>query len=174
MIIETERLILRKPEMKDAEDIFMNYAQDPDVTRYLPWPTHTSIEITKGWLESKLPDWDENKCIFFSIVLKETNRVIGMCEFRINNFKADFGYVLTKKYWNQGMMTEAMKPLMELIMKRDNMYRIQAFHDIDNPASGKVMEKLGMEFEGTLRKYMLNPELSETPRDAKMYSIVKE
>ncbi|MBN1646407.1 MAG: GNAT family N-acetyltransferase [Spirochaetales bacterium] len=174
MTTETERLVLRKPEMSDAEDIFLNYARDPDVTRYLPWPAHNSIDVTKEWLQGKLPEWDENKNIFFAIVLKETGSVIGMCEFRINNFKADFGYVLAKKYWNRGIMTEAMKPLVEMLLKREGMYRIQAFHDIANPASGKVMQKLGMQFEGILRKYMLHPGSSGIPRDVSMYSIVKE
>ena len=160
--------------MKDAEDIFNNYAHDPDVTRYLMWRPHKNLDAAKEWLKSNIGSWDMDKSLAFSIWHRKTGQVIGMIGISIDGFTATFGYVLAKPYWNRGIMTEACRPLIKEILGRKEIWRVQAFHDIDNPASGKVMEKLGMKYEGTLEKYNIHPNISDIPRDCKMYSIVKD
>lgn len=97
-----------------------------------------------------------------------------MIEFNVGGFKAGFGYVLAKKFWNQGLMTEAATPIVQALLTREEIYRIEAVHDLDNPASGRVMEKLGMQFEGVVRRYSLHPNISKVPRDCKLWAIVKE
>ena len=173
MKFETQRLIIRKPELKDVDDIFKNYTQDPNVTRFLVWKPHTKMETTKDWLQICIDSWDENKHLDFIIWHKEIEKSIGMISFRINSFIVNFGYVLAKSFWNKGIMTEACNPIISKLLERRDIYRIEAIHDLDNPASGKVMDKLGMEYEGILRKYSLHPNISNIPRDCKMYAIVK-
>jgi RimJ/RimL family protein N-acetyltransferase len=96
-----------------------------------------------------------------------------MIDFKFQECQTDFGYVLSKRYWNQGIMTEAMQPVIRYVYDLSNIYRIWATHDIDNIGSGKVMEKLGMQYEGTLRRSLIHPNISNIPRDGKYYSIVK-
>ncbi len=173
MKFETNRLIVRKPKIDDAEQIFVNYTQDEIVTKYLIWEPHENLKSTEEWIKHCINEWDINKQLPFIIWLKESKQAIGMIHFNINNFKADFGYVLGRNYWNKGIMTEAASPIVKSLLSRDTIFRIEAVHDLDNPASGRVMEKLGMQFEGVVRKYSLHPNISSIPRDCKLYSIVK-
>ena len=173
MRFETERLIIRSPIPSDAEDIFINYTQDPEVTKFLTWKPHISIEQSKGFIQYCIENMNTEKKLILSICSKLSNQVIGMHEYRISGFQAELGYVLSRKYWNQGIMTEAIKPTIHYMMNREGIFRIWATHDIDNEASGKVMEKIGMQFEGVLRKYAMHPNISNYPRDVRIYSIVK-
>lgn len=171
MKFETERLIVRKPELTDANDIFNNYTQDREVTKYLGWKPHTDIKQTEGWLKHCISSWDENKNISFIIWHKNSKQAIGMIDLRIDDFKVDFGYVLAKDYWGSGLMLEACDPIIQNLSSRINIHRIQAIHDIENSASGRVMEKLGLEYEGVVKKYSLHPNISEIPRDCKLYAL---
>lgn len=173
MEFETDRLLVRKPKLEDSEQIFMNYTQDEAVTKYLVWKPHENLQSSVEWIKYCIDEWDENKHLPFIIWHKEEKQAIGMIHFNINNFKVDFGYVLGQNYWNQGIMTEAAKPIIKSLLSRETIYRIEALHDLENPASGRVMEKLGMQFEGVVRKYSLHPNVSIIPRDCKLYSIVK-
>lgn len=173
MEFETDRLVIRKPKLEDAEQIYINYTQDKIVTKYLVWEPHKELESTIDWIKHCMDIWDIEKHIPFIIWCKDEMQAIGMIHFNIHEFKADFGYVLGQKYWNQGIMTEAAKPIIKSLLSRETIYRIEATHDLENPASGRVMEKLGMKIEGVVRKYSLHPNISKIPRDCKLYSIVK-
>lgn len=172
MSFETKRLVIRNPEEKDGIDIFNNYSTDKEVTKYLCWKPHITIDESISWIKICIEKNDGIENLVFCIILKDTNECIGMIDFKIDRFKCTFGYVLAQNYWNLGIMTEAMEPVIEYFMCRDDIVRIFATHDIDNTGLGKVMEKLGMKYEGTLRKYM-HPNCSQYPKDAKIYSIVK-
>ena len=173
MKFETHRLLIRPPLLEDAKDIFNNYAQDVEVTKYLTWKPHKEFQDTVKWIKKCILDSKTEKSLFFVLSLKEENQTIGMIDFRLDDFKASFGYVLAKKYWNKGFMTEAMKPVLEYVLNKPNIFRIWATHDLDNEASGKVMLKLGMTFEGILRRSVMHPNISNEPRDGKYYSLVK-
>jgi [ribosomal protein S5]-alanine N-acetyltransferase len=170
---ETERVVLRDPRKDDAFDIFNNYAQDPEVTKYLVWQPHKTIETTKKFIDLYINKNKVSDNLVFSIYHKTDRQVIGMIEFNLDGFKATFGYVLSKKYWNTGIMTESMKPILNYIFKLEKIKRIWATHNINNEASGKVMVKLGMSFEGVLRKNIVYPNISTEPQDTKIYSLVK-
>jgi len=173
MIFQTERLIIRFPIENDSKDIFDNYTQDPEVTKYLVWKPHTCIQQSVDWIKFCISTCNDKSGIKLIIHHKIDNQAIGMIDFRFSDYQANFGYVLAKKYWNQGFMTEAMEPVLKYVYNMPNIYRIWATHDIDNEASGKVMLKLGLEYEGTLRKAFIHPNISDKPRDGKLYSIVK-
>jgi [ribosomal protein S5]-alanine N-acetyltransferase len=174
MRLETERLILRDPRIDDALDIFNNYSQDEEVTKYLVWKPHRNLETTRTFIESCITRNKLSENLIFSVFHKVDNKVIGMIDFKLDGFKATFGYVLAKHYWNMGLMTEAMKPPLAYVLKLEIIKRVWATHHINNDASGNVMKKLGMELEGILRKYTIYPNLLATePEDVKIYSIVK-
>lgn len=174
MIFNTNRTLLRFPIEADAEDIFTNYTQDPEVTKYLVWKPHTNLQHTIDWITFCISNCNTTNGLKFIIYHKLDKQAVGMIDFRIDDFQANFGYVLAKKYWNQGIMTEAMRPIIQHVFNMQNIYRIWAMHDIDNEASGKVMRKLGLEYEGTLRRAFIHPNISDKPRDGKIYSLVKK
>jgi ribosomal-protein-alanine N-acetyltransferase len=159
--LETERFTLRKPRMDDARAIFSAYAQDPLVTRYMTWRPHKNLEETYRIVELMLKLWDEGDAYSYAITLKNSDSVIGMIAMHPDGFKVGIGYVLARPYWNKGYITEP------------DIYRVFATCDIENLASVRAMEKVGMQREGILRKYIVHPNISDEPRDAYMYAIVK-
>ncbi|MGD9973492.1 MAG: GNAT family N-acetyltransferase [Desulfatirhabdiaceae bacterium] len=173
MMFISDRTIIRFPKEEDAKDIFNNYTKDSEVTKYLVWKPHSSLQQTIEWINFCISYCNNESGLKFIIYHKQDKQAIGMIDFRFNGFQSDFGYVLAKKYWNQGIMTEAMKPVLQYVYEMPSIYRIWATHDIDNDASGKVMLKLGLEYEGTLRRAFIHPNVSDKPRDGKLYSLVK-
>ncbi len=147
-ILETDRLILRPITLNDAEDLF-EYASDPENTKHT-FPTHQSIEETE-WVISNL--FMSAPLGNFAIELKESGKMIGTCDLRVNEGEksAELAYAINKKYWGNGYAPEAAKRLLELAFQDLKIERLWAKFSSENPASGRVMEKIGMEKEGTLR-----------------------
>ena len=143
-IIETERLVLRPVTLDDAEAMF-EYASNQENTRYT-FPTNQSLEETKNniaqfYLANPLGRW--------GIELKSNGEFIGTIDLHKLDAvikKAAIGYIINQKYWNQGLTTEANRAVIEVAFEKIGMNKLDAFHDKDNPASGKVMEKSGMRF----------------------------
>ena len=157
--IETDRLILRQYTLDDAEDMFSNWASDPLVTKYLTWPTHGSIEVTRRVLSDWIPRYEDGGYFNWAIVLKSTGAVIGnIAVVRLDEAveAAELGYCLGRAYWGQGIMTEALAAVMDDLFERVRVNRVAAYHDANNQASGRVMEKAGMKPEGVLRQAKTN------------------
>ena len=171
--IETERLTLRKPRRDDAPAIFSAYAQDLEVTRYMTWRPHKSMEETYRIVELMLKLWDEGDAYSYVITLKNSESAIGMIAMHPEGFKVSIGYVLARQYWSKGYTTEAALTVTNWLLKQPDIYRVFATCDIENPASARVMEKVGMQCEGILRRYIVHPNISDEPRDSYMYAIVK-
>lgn len=170
-ILETERLQLRCPRQEDAKLIFDSYAQDSTVTRYLVWLPHQSIETTKKFIAVCIEQWANASAFPYVITRKSDARLVGMIDFRPHQHGANIGYVLAKEYWGQGIMTEAARCVVEYALAQQGLYRVQAFCDVDNIASARVLEKVGMLREGTLRRYIVHPAVSNEPRDCHRYAI---
>ena len=142
--IETERLLLRPVTLDDAEEMF-EYASEKDNTRYT-FQTNQNLEETKNniaqfYLANPLGRW--------GIELKSNGKFIGTIDLhKIDPAlkKAAIGYIINKKYWNQGLTTEANRAVIELAFEKIGMNKLTALHDKANPASGKVMEKSEMRF----------------------------
>jgi len=151
---ETDRLILRKGTINDINDIFNNYASRDKVTEYLSWQSHKSIDDTKSYLTNVvLPNY-ENESYCWYIELKQLHKVIGnVSVVKLNKDKksAELGWVLSDDYWGQGIMPEAAGVVLEYL-KSLGFVRIEAKHNVANAKSGRVMQKIGMKFEGVLRK----------------------
>ena len=172
-IIKTERLILRKPRMDDAPAIFMAYAQDSEVTRYMTWRPHKDLGETYRIVELMLKLWDESKAHSYVITLKDSDSAIGMIAMHPDGFKVEIGYVLARPHWGKGYMSEATLAVTNWLLEQPDIYRVFATCDVENLVSARVMEKAGMVREGLLRRYGFHPGVSDEPRDSYIYAIVK-
>jgi [ribosomal protein S5]-alanine N-acetyltransferase len=171
--LKTERIRLRKAKLADAEAIFREYAQDPEVTKYVSWRAHRSLEETREYVSMCLLAWDVGKAFHWVIERTEDKRVIGMIIARVNAEKWELGFVLARGYWRQGFMTEALKAIIGWALKQKEIHRVWAVCDIDNVASARVMEKVGMRREGILKRWSVHPNISAEPRDSYCYAITK-
>ena len=152
--IETERLLLRHMKVSDARDMY-DYAHRPEVTRYLLWAPHDSLEYTRTYLKQVERCYRQGTFHDFGVILKEDNRFIGTCGFaRIDeaNATAEAGYVLNPDHWGKGLATEALRAVIALGFEKRGFNRIEARYMVDNHASRRVMEKSGMSFEGIYRQ----------------------
>lgn len=170
---ETSRLRLRRPTLDDAEAIF-DYASDPKVTRFLVFITHREVETVRTFLRELLEAMAKGNRYAWAITLPKDDRPIGMFEFRIHGTHAEFGYVLSRRHWGNGYMSEAIQPILDWALQQDEIYRVWALCDVENQQSARVLEKLGLTLEGVLRKRIVHPNISSVPRDSRCYSRVKE
>ena len=150
--INTQRILLREIEEKDLYNIY-EYASDEDVARYMPWETHKSLDDTHNFIDTEIEKYKTNTSLNYAIVLKENNKMIGTAgcfEYKDGDKFAQGGYVINKKYWGMGLVPEAMKAIIEYLFNEKDVHRVYAKHYVGNEKSGRVMQKLGMKFEGTM------------------------
>jgi RimJ/RimL family protein N-acetyltransferase len=173
-VLETERLILRPPVEADASQIFERYAQDPEVTRYMPWRPHQRIEDAHEFVRRCRAGWASGKEFTWMLARRGEGDVIGAIALRSDGHKANIGYVLARAFWGQGLMPEAGRALIRHASQLESIHRVWAVCDVDNRASARVMEKIGMEREGILRRWLVHTNLSPLPRDVFCYSWVPD
>jgi ribosomal-protein-alanine N-acetyltransferase len=171
--LKTKRLRLRKVKLADAAAIFRQYAQDPEVTKYVSWHAHKDIDETREFVRTCLRAWDAGNAFHWVIERLEDRQVIGMISARAGGEKWELGYVLARVHWKRGYMTEAVKGIIAWAMRQKHIYRVWAVCDVDNLASARVMEKAGMQREGVLRRWSVHPNISAEPRDSYCYAVVK-
>ncbi len=170
---ETARLVLRRPRLSDADDIFDNYAADPEVTRYVTWRPYTDRSEVPPFLRARIARWDSGEEFSWAITLRGEDRVIGMIGCRIHEIAADIGYAPSRNHWNRGYATEAVKAVVGWAGSLDNIFRVWAVCDVANKASARVLKKAGMEREGILHRWIIHPNVSAEPRDCYVYSKVR-
>ena len=154
-VIHTERLTLRKIRVSDTDDMF-EYARQPEVTRYLTWYPHRNREYTKEYLEYLGSRYATGDFYDWAITLdSEGGKMIGTCGFtRFDppNNSAEIGYVLNPAYRHMGIATEAAAAIIRFGFNELLLHRIEARYMKGNDASRRVMERLGMSFEGEMRE----------------------
>lgn len=171
--LETERLILRKLTMRDAQDVY-EYCRDAQVAEHVLWSPHKSLFDTRGYLRFILRQYRDGVPSSYGMVLKETGRVIGTIGFMNyspENSSAEVGYSMGRPYWNKGLMTEALQALIAMAFEDLHVHRVEAMHETTNPASGKVMLKCGMQYEGVMRGKIFN---KGHYSDVAMYAILHD
>lgn len=152
--IRTERLFLRKLRYKDARD-FYAYAKDKEVARYVLWDAHTNLSQTKAILHSQITESRQESLNTLAITLRENGRMIGtigLVSRDWDNLSAEVGFSMGREYWGKGLMTEALTAYLRFLFEKEGLHRVEAQHDVDNPASGQVMRKAGMKEEGLLKE----------------------
>ncbi len=157
-VLRTDRLLLRPVRRQDARDIFA-YASDPEVARYVLWEPHRSLSETRAYIGYLRSCYHRGLPGSWAITLQETGLVIGTIGFMwysAENSSAEIGYSLSRSFWNRGYATEALKAVVSAVFEALPLNRLEAQHDVRNPASGRVMEKCGFRREGTLRQRIRN------------------
>ncbi|QUI23747.1 GNAT family N-acetyltransferase [Vallitalea pronyensis] len=173
--IETNRLILRRFSKSDAHDMFHNWANDEDVTRFLTWEPHKTIEVTETILDTWTQGYTEENYYMWAIVPKDYGKVIGSISVgnqSDGNDHCEIGYCISKAYWGQGITTEAFQAVIQYLMHTVGYERIQAIHYVENAASGRVMEKAGLTYEGCMRHFHKHEEGHYY--DCALYGIIRE
>ena len=173
--IETDRLLLRRFMKSDALSIYKNWATDSEVTKYLTWMPHENVEVTKNIVNTWIEFYDSKEYYNCAIVPKDYGKVIGsiaVVNRQDDHDICEIGYCIGRDYWNRGLATEAMKGVINFMLHKVGYNRLHAYHHAVNKASGKVMQKSGMMFEGRLRQYHKNTAGEHV--DCDMYSILKE
>ena len=147
-LLRTERLLLRRPLDGDAEAIFERYAADPDVTRYLSWPTHRDIDDTRGFLACSHIAWAQWPAGPLLIESRETGELLGSTglEF-VDAQSANTGYALARDAWGRGVATEALRAVIAIAASL-GVCELAACCHAEHRASIRVLERCGFEREG--------------------------
>ncbi len=150
--IVTPRLSLRQFRMEDAPKMYEDWASDEEVTRYLMWAAHRSLEETEGLLKSWVDGYGDKAKYLWCIEWKETEEPIGsigVTKIIEQAQLVELGYFISRRYWHQGIATEAVQAVMDFFFDQVGVNRVESRHDPRNAYSGKVMEACGMRYEGT-------------------------
>jgi ribosomal-protein-alanine N-acetyltransferase len=172
-VIETERLVIRRPGSRDAQAMFERYAGDPAVTRFVGWPTHRSAADTAaflGWADAEWARWPAGPYLIES---RDDGRLLGATGLAFEtSTRASTGYVLAVDAWGRGYATEALLAMVDLA-RRLNVVRLYAICHPQHRPSAHVLEKGGFVLEGTLRKYIEFPNLlPNEPSDVLCYATI--
>jgi len=171
--IETERLMLRKVSLSDVPAANRNWMSDDKVTEFLRWETHSDISETERVITDWVGQYANPGFYQWAIVLKEINEPIGTISVVDRNEPLDIlhvGYCIGSKWWHQGITSEAFRAIIPFFFDEVGVNRIEAQHDPNNPHSGDVMRKCGLQYEGTLR---LADYSNKGIVDAAMYSFLR-
>lgn len=169
--LKTDRLILRRFQPSDAESIYNNWANDPEVAEHLTWQAHADISVSQSVLDSWLGGYDSSD--FYQWGIELAGELIGSIGCKgpdpeLNSIEV--GYAIGRRYWGHGYMTEALGAVIDYLFAEGNN-RVWAYHDLDNPASERVLEKSGMIFEGIVRDGAVDN--VGNYRDVKQWAILR-
>jgi ribosomal-protein-alanine N-acetyltransferase len=171
--IETERLLLRLITMKDAANIFA-YASDPKVTQYVRFVTHKNISDSRAFIRRVRASYKKGIDPVWGIELNASGQIIGTIGFLDwpnDNRRAELGYALNRKYWGQGLVTEAASALCDFAFWKMKLNRIEAGTIVGHTASQRVLEKCGFRLEGVLRQREI---IKGRVVDVTMYSLLRQ
>lgn len=171
--LETERLTLRRFTVEDADSMFNNWASDNEVTKFLTWPTHKCIEDSKSFINYCIDKYSDLSFYNWAIELKDSHELIGNISIEHINEETNnmmLGWVIGKKYWGNGYVPEAGNRVIDIMFNKVGINCMVALHDVNNPNSGRVMQKLGMKYEGIIRQCNKN---NQGIVDCARYSILK-
>lgn len=152
-VLTTDRLILRPLTLDDAQSVFDNWACDDEVTKYLTWHTHQSVDDSIAYLTMCVDGYNAPDYYQWGIVLKDTGQLIGNISVvkNVAQLIAQLGWVLGRAWWGRGIMPEAAREVIRYLFDEVGFKRIIAKHDTNNHKSGRVMQKVGMRYECTIK-----------------------
>ncbi|MED4207443.1 GNAT family N-acetyltransferase [Neobacillus mesonae] len=173
--IETPRLILRRLELTDAQSIFDHWLSDERVTDNLIKGAHKTVSETREKVATIVSEYSSKEFCYWGIELKQSGELIGAIDFF--NFDSttencEVGYSLGYNWWNKGYGTEALSAVLDFGFRHMKVHKISAAHNLDNPASGKIMRKVGMQQEGVIRHMIRNAK--NQYKDCAVYGILLE
>ncbi len=173
--IETDRLILRRLELSEAQAMFDHWLSDARIADNRINPPHKSVSQTIERLEKIVNQYSSLEFCYWGIELKDSGELIGeidLYDFDHSTGNCEVSYSIGYKWWNHGYGTEALRAAVEFGFKYMNVHKISAAHNTDNPASGRIMRKAGMEQEGVIRHMIRN--YKDQYKDCAVYGILRE
>ena len=171
--LQTPRLLLRRFTMDDAQSMFDLWCNDPEVTRFLSWGPHGTIDNTKRLLKSWRQRYEDT--MFYNWCIEFEGLPIGGIDLIMRSEKslrAELGYCLSNRYKGRGLVTEAACAVLTFAFEDVGLHKICAKHDVENPASGRIMQKLGMRQEGYMK--LDAQRLDGTYSDMVLYGILRD
>ena len=171
-LLSTPSLILRALDSSDLDDLY-EYASDPEIDRYTPWDHYNNIEEARENLNEFLEAYEKHGFWAWGIEHQADKKLIGIININKPGYdrKVEVGYTIARKYWGQGLATEALQALIRYGFEKLDVARIEAVVLPENKASARVLRKVGMQFEGLLRNYQV---WKGKPSDLEMYAIVRK
>jgi len=173
-VFETERLHVRRLRSPDASLVFENWAQSTEVTRFLVWRPHESVDESVAHAQRCEAAWDDGSSYTWIIDDRNTGAPLGSIAAHPAGHRVGLGYLLAPGAWGRGLMVEAVTWLTKWFLEQPNIYRVWAVCDVANSASARVLEKSGFTCEGILRRWIVHPNISAVPRDVLSFSVVRE
>ena len=171
--IETARLRLRIPVAADAHAIYEAYGADPDVTRYLGWRPYASLREAETRMTRRLVELEGGAELSWVIARRADPALMGLVSLFPAEDQAELGYVLARAHWGRGYVPEAARAVVDWALSQPALSRVWAVTDVENRASARVLDKIGMECEGVLRRFGVHPNLGPEPRDCLIYARTK-
>lgn len=170
--LTTPRLLLRRLTIDDAQAMYENWASDEKAPKFMSWEPHKSIEETKEILATWIAEYEKTEYYHWAIEVGGTIvGTVGLHAVSDKHERGELGYCIGSKWWNQGIVTEAVGAVIRFMFTECNANKICALHDIENPGSGRVMQKNGMRQEGLLREHHVRKDGSRG--DLAYYAILK-
>lgn len=170
--LQTKRLLLRPFREEDASEVqrLAGSVEVADTTLLIPHPYPDGA--AEGFIASTRADWENGEQCVFAITLISSGELCGSMGLKVSpkHERGELGYWIGTPFWNQGYCTEAARAVLEFAFKKLNLNIVVAHHFVRNPASGRVLQKLGMKYEGRLRQHVKKGERFE---DLECYSILK-
>ena len=169
--LATRRLLLRPPRMEHAAAMFAGYASDPAVTRFLRWEPHTSPDATRAYLGDLLRRVESGEEHSWLALAKPSGHVVGSIALHPGEQEAELGYAFARSTWGRGLATEAARAAIAHAFTVLDLRRVWAACDVDNLASKRVLEKLGMKLLRRVPRHSVHPGMGRTPRDCFLYAL---
>jgi len=172
IMLTTPRLVLRRLAIDDAQAMYENWASDEAVTKYMSWDVHESVEVTRDILSKWIADYEKPDYYHWAIEYENTLiGTIGLNAVNTTHERCEMGYCIGTKWWNQGLVTEAVGEVIRFVFEDLNGNKVCALYDVQNPGSGRVMQKNGMKQEGLLREQNIRKD--GTRGDIAYYAIIR-
>jgi [ribosomal protein S5]-alanine N-acetyltransferase len=171
--LETQHFRLRQLRVSDAPALFAYFSDDDVVKYYDPnFSALTDIQQALEFIEHTHQAFSQGNGFRWGISLKDTDTVIGTIGYHSwvkSFFKAEIGYEISRTYWRQGVVTEAIRPVLAFGFQQLQLNRIEAFCDEENVGSYRVLEKSGFTREGTMRDSCV---MNGSYRDTRIYALL--
>jgi len=188
--LHTARLLLRAPRPGDEQAAHANWAQDPAVLRYLGWRPHTALAQTRAQLDWDQARWLKRSAWTWLLIERRARRndaaaappggaPIGLVQLIPQQLDGPphhlrLGYLLARAHWGRGLMREALAAVLAEAFAQARVWRVDALSDVDNHASARLLQALGLAQEGVLHRYSLHPNVSHEPRDVTVHARLRE
>jgi ribosomal-protein-alanine N-acetyltransferase len=165
-------VVLRRAGPSDSQSLFQT-ACDPEVMRFVDWPSPKDPATVEANLQNALTDWKNHSEYQWVILERLTGECAGTISCRPKDHAADFGYFLSRRYWGKGLATEAAKAVVSWLASQPEIWRIWASVDTENARSRRLLARVGLTFEGVMHMATLRPNIGGPPRDTAIYALTK-